>query len=825
MKLLTSIFFTLVLLGFAGGAYSNPPYSGTIWVDLDIITAADPSAFIQIVSIESGPRVMFDRRADNENGDWVTINPRLFQASYTDGNAIEIQVNPEFDPSEAAIKAKFYGYAIGQLPKLLRLDVKTVWIHKGDKPFGGGNDNILIHTDGLGYHGTALEETLFHEACHTSLDSRLYGAAWSNAQTLDAEYISTYAKDNPAREDVAESCALYYAVRFKPERLSEIDINLITKTIKNRMLVFDSLGMEPVTDSDRPLKSTPSVAIAQVPQIERDALVALYNSTDGANWTDNTGWLGEAGTECSWFGVTCSNGSVRSLSISNNALTGTIPSELGNLTNLTGLYLNNNSLSGTIPVELGNLTNLIDLRLYYNSLSGSIPVELGNLTNLNTLYLMHNSFSGSIPTSFGNLTKLTYLSLSDNSLSGSIPVGLGNLTNLIDLRLSNNSFSLPKPNWLENSTLEILEVENAFQVPESERAAVTIQHLIFNGSHLKEVLDLVGSAKVLKYYIFDQPDSSFEKAFMQQPHACNFASESEKKPCTNRIAEDWQNKIIRDANNQLSGILGIKLVEVETESESDFFIIIHNNRDQDFMYGGISQGVFTLNMSWGSGIPKTPLGLKHSVAQKKMWQKIYIHELGHVLGLEHPWDKGDGDWAVDSSSAPTEDTVMAWTMKNSNGEIYTWFAAIDINALTKIWGLGEWPSPYNGVTPDSSYGLEFNNVGVLNSADATIYVCLRIFTDGLPSSVNGISQFDMGLKVASLSEVTVQITKFREFNAISALNEKGQTPDCSGVFETTTGVYTDIIQTDSSVLETTWNLIDPTNLILKLDSFKELSAN
>jgi hypothetical protein len=51
----------------------------------------------------------------------------------------------------------------------------------------------------------------------------------------------------------------------------------------------------------------------------------------------------------------------------------------------------------------------------------------------------------------------------------------------------------------------------------------------------------------------------------------------------------------------------------------------------------------------------------------------------------------------------------------------------------------------------------------------------------------------MRLKVASLSEVTVQITKFREFNAIGALNENGQTPDCSGIFETTIGVYTDII--------------------------------
>ena len=136
----------------------------------------------------------------------------------------------------------------------------------------------------------------------------------------------------------------------------------------------------------------------------------------------------------------------------------------------------------------------------------------------------------------------------------------------------------------------------------------------------------------------------------------------------------------------------------------------------------------------------------------------------------------------------------------------------------------EWPSPYSGVTPDSSYGLEFNNVGVLNSADATIYVCLRIFTEGLPSAVNGVSQFDMGLKVASLSDATVQITKFREFNAFSALNEKGQLPNCSGMFETTTGVYTDIIQTDTSVLVTTWKLIYPTNLILKMENFKELTA-
>ena len=143
----------------------------------------------------------------------------------------------------------------------------------------------------------------------------------------------------------------------------------------------------------------------------------------------------------------------------------------------------------------------------------------------------------------------------------------------------------------------------------------------------------------------------------------------------------------------------------------------------------------------------------------------------------------------------------------------------------QIMSVSEWPSPFNGVTPDSSLGLAFNNIGVFNATDSTIYACLRLFTDGSASSTNGISQFDIGLKVVSLSEATVQITKYREFNTIGALNENVELPDCSGKFETTTGVYTDIIQVGTSVLDTTWSLIDSTNLILKLSSYQELTAN
>jgi hypothetical protein len=123
-----------------------------------------------------------------------------------------------------------------------------------------------------------------------------------------------------------------------------------------------------------------------------------------------------------------------------------------------------------------------------------------------------------------------------------------------------------------------------------------------------------------------------------------------------------------------------------------------------------------------------------------------------------------------------------------------------------------WPSSYSGVVPDNALELAFNNVGVYNTAESTIYTCVRILTGGLAGSASGISKFDIGLEVVSLAEATVQIVKFREFNLSGALNENGQTPDCSGTFETTTGVYTDTISVDARTIETSWELLDPAML-------------
>ena len=127
----------------------------------------------------------------------------------------------------------------------------------------------------------------------------------------------------------------------------------------------------------------------------------------------------------------------------NNTLSGPIPGELGNLSQLTTLWLRGNSLSGTIPSQLGNLSQLTWLVLSGNSLTGSIPAELGNLSQLTQLELEHNSLSGTIPSQLGNLSQLTHLRLQNNALTGSLPRSLMQLTNLQRLSFEGQALCAP----------------------------------------------------------------------------------------------------------------------------------------------------------------------------------------------------------------------------------------------------------------------------------------------------------------------------------------------------------------------------------------------
>ncbi|HUU05072.1 MAG TPA: fibronectin type III domain-containing protein [Patescibacteria group bacterium] len=193
--------------------------------------------------------------------------------------------------------------------------------------------------------------------------------------------------------------------------------------------------------------------VGTIPDARREALIALYKSTNGGNWTHKDNWLGPAGTEGSWYGLTFdSTGYLLSLSLQNNNLSGPIPPELRNL-HCTGIELDNNRLSGPIPPELGNDAPGIVwawLTLSHNNLSGPIPPELAKHNCLMRLDLSSNKLSGPIPPELAKLRFLAALILSHNNLSGPIPSELGKLERLGGLTMSSNNLSGPIPPELGN---------------------------------------------------------------------------------------------------------------------------------------------------------------------------------------------------------------------------------------------------------------------------------------------------------------------------------------------------------------------------------------
>ena len=184
-----------------------------------------------------------------------------------------------------------------------------------------------------------------------------------------------------------------------------------------------------------------------------ETLLGLKSTLAGSgrlNWSASRAMTG-------WTGITISGGLVTEIRLSNAGLTGTIPSELGNLSGLTTIFMTSNDLSGSIPASIGDLTNLRHLNLAFNELRRPLPSQLGNLSNLETLRLTSNYFLQTLPTSFGNLTNLRHLGLSGTGLLGNIPSQLGNLSNLTELQLGGNEHFGAIPSQLGNlANLKVL---------------------------------------------------------------------------------------------------------------------------------------------------------------------------------------------------------------------------------------------------------------------------------------------------------------------------------------------------------------------------------
>jgi Leucine-rich repeat (LRR) protein len=185
-------------------------------------------------------------------------------------------------------------------------------------------------------------------------------------------------------------------------------------------------------------------------RLQRFALATFYYATGGGNWMVSNDWLSD-NDECGWGpinSIACIEGRSSRHEFLNNNLVGTLPDELGILTELETLYLYDNELTGQIPSSLGLLTKLSGLSMYGNQLNGTIPIELSTCTDMTLLYLDDNALTGQIPSALGLLTKLSGLALSRNQLDGTIPSELSGCTDTTEFYLYENALTGQIPSAL-----------------------------------------------------------------------------------------------------------------------------------------------------------------------------------------------------------------------------------------------------------------------------------------------------------------------------------------------------------------------------------------
>jgi len=236
------------------------------------------------------------------------------------------------------------------------------------------------------------------------------------------------------------------------------------------------------------LGSTACLSAADVQaQNERQILENLYTELDGSNWLQSLNWNDPTVSFCEWYGITCSvNGTVESIYLIDNALSGKLPEDIfrlpsvkyinlsgnkieiedfqgikwaqnlqslnldGNVVysfdgisaskSLAALGVSNSGLKGPLPDELLLLSRLEEIDVSENFVSGEVPSGLRLFENLTMFSASNNQLSGYIPSWISAWRKLKYLRLDGNDFSGTIPGALSSLPSLLHLDLSNQTY-------------------------------------------------------------------------------------------------------------------------------------------------------------------------------------------------------------------------------------------------------------------------------------------------------------------------------------------------------------------------------------------------
>ena len=224
-----------------------------MWDLPDLIKSSDYTVYSSSTYQGILDRMFYDKSIP----DFITYPAHVYQVIFGDGLSVDFEIYSEFTQEEALNIEQKYAPLMGQLGKELRKNINSIEFLKGEFVASAQRNedlsyaNITFHTDWLNNivetrpDGDRTEELFIHEATHLSIDPYVYGQrGWNDAVYLDGNYLSTYAKENPESEDIAETFQAYIAVKYFPERITSSLRDTILSICLNRFKYFDSLNLD-----------------------------------------------------------------------------------------------------------------------------------------------------------------------------------------------------------------------------------------------------------------------------------------------------------------------------------------------------------------------------------------------------------------------------------------------------------------------------------------------------------------------------------------------------------------------------------------------------